>query len=116
MGGNVNFFRRSTGGGQKAAQHPKAGLDARNIQQLEKSGAESGEDDQRRWRWHEVSLRRVVGTLLRGFGLIGVAFGVAHSVLGRWDPDLDPAFLAASVVMLLASVPVLWRVKPAHSP
>jgi hypothetical protein len=55
----------------------------------------------------------VVGTLLRGIGLIGVAFGLANYVLGRWDPSLDVAFFAASVVMLLVSVPVLWHVKPA---
>jgi hypothetical protein len=69
-----------------------------------------------RWKWHGVSPRRVVGTLLRGFGLIGVAFGLVSYVLGRWDTDLDAAFLAASVVMLLVSVPVLWRIRPASWP
>ena len=77
---------------------------------------DSRENGQSRWKWHEVSRRRVVGTLLRGFGLIGVAFGLANYVLGRWDPGLDAAFLAASIGMLLVSIPVLWRVKPAAWP
>lgn len=79
-------------------------------------GMETRENGQSPWKWHEVSPRRVVGTLLRGFGLIGTAFGVVTYALGRWDPVLDPAFFAASVAMLLVSVPVLWRVKPAPWP
>jgi hypothetical protein len=71
---------------------------------------------QTRWPWREVSPRRVIGTVLRGFGLVGVGAGVAKYLVGRWDPEVDPALLVAAVVILLVSVPVLWRVKPAPWP
>ena len=77
---------------------------------------ESQEKAQSRRKWHEVSPRRVTGTVLRGFGLVGVAFGAVNYALGRWNDVLDPAFLAASVLMLLVSIPLLWRVKPAAWP
>lgn len=88
----------------------------RHITVLEDDKEPPRDGGQSQWRWHEISPRRVVGALFRGFGLIGVAFGVANYILGRWDPDLDPAFFAVSALLLLASVPVLWRVKPAPWP
>ncbi len=77
---------------------------------------DSRENGESRWKWHEESSRRVLGTLLRAFGLIGVAYGLVSYVLDRWIANLDPALFAASVVMLLVSIPVLWRVKPAAWP
>jgi hypothetical protein len=58
----------------------------------------------------------VAGEVLRLVGLVGLLLGAASYVVGRWNPDLDPGFLMASVGMLVLSVPVLWRVKPAPWP
>ena len=82
----------------------------------EAAGLEPRNSDPRQWRWREVSPRRVFGTLLRGFGLIGILMAAGNYVLGRWNPDLDPPFLAVALALLILSGPVLWRVKPADWP
>jgi hypothetical protein len=72
--------------------------------------------DKGRWRWRKISPRRMTGTILEGFGLVGVMIGALNYVKGEWNPSLDPQFLAGSALLLLVGFVVLWRVKPAPWP
>lgn len=69
-----------------------------------------------RWRWRQVSPRRVIGQMLEGFGIVFIVNEALTYGRGRWDPSLDPSFVVAGVVMLVVGFAVLWRVKPAPWP
>jgi hypothetical protein len=75
------------------------------------------EDSRTRWRWREVSPRRVIGAFLLALGLIGV--GAAADLLysgHTWDPSFDTPMLVASIGVLITGLLLLWRTKPAPWP
>ena len=77
----------------------------------------SPEDSRSRWRWREVSPRRVIGAFLLALGMIGV--GATADLLyggGTWDPAFDTPMLIVSIGLLLVGLLVLWRTKPAPWP
>jgi hypothetical protein len=74
-------------------------------------------DGRTRWRWREVSPRRVIGAFLLALGLIGVGSTIDLLVSGGpWDPAFDTPMLSVSIGLLLVGLLVLWRTKPAPWP
>jgi hypothetical protein len=72
--------------------------------------------EESRWKWRQISPRRVGGTLACVLGLVLIASSVSLWLGGTLEDSQDGVLLVAGVVLALAGTAVLWRVPKAPWP
>lgn len=66
-----------------------------------------------RWRWREISVRRVIGTLIEMLGFIGIASVIELSLRGQLDASLAVPQVVISVLLFAAGVATVYRARSA---
>lgn len=66
-----------------------------------------------RWRWREISPRRVIGTLIEMLGFIGIASVIELSVRGQMDASLAIPQAVLSGLLFAAGLATVYRARSA---